>query len=98
MLCDGLRIDFNQCQWEPLTIYVIMNIEKYRHILSHHFQYENDVKHTGQSIKNNNNNKTNHRLEHRPRQCEIILMEKKSFECPDWRTIPEDDLTTRRLG
>lgn len=46
MLCDGLRIDFNQCQWEPLTIYVIMNIEKYRHILSHHFQYENDVKHT----------------------------------------------------
>lgn len=46
MLCDGLRIDFNQCQWEPLTIYVIMNIEKYHHILSHHFQYENDVKHT----------------------------------------------------
>lgn len=43
MLCDGLGLDFNQCQWEPLTIDVIMNIEKYRHILSHS---ENDVKHT----------------------------------------------------
>lgn len=46
MLCDGLGLDFNQCQWEPLRIDVIMNIEKYLHILSHHFQYENDVKHT----------------------------------------------------
>lgn len=24
-------------------------------------------------------------------------MEKKSFECPDWRTIPEDDLIQEGL-